>query len=114
MLIMLGFQGISDPGMELAEACWAEGVRVVPVPGACAAVAAISVAGFFSHEFVFFGFVGGKRGSAVRRRKLAEIAQVRWKRRRHVGGDRGEGAETMPAQTSADRDHTGIYTDWCR
>lgn len=62
--------------MELAAACGAEGLRVVPVPGACAAVAAVSVAGFPSHEFVFFGFVSGKRGSAVRRRKLAEIAQV--------------------------------------
>ncbi|CAM9668010.1 unnamed protein product [Ectocarpus sp. 6 AP-2014] len=70
-----GTPGISDPGMELAAACAAEGLRVVPVPGACAAVAAVSVAGFPSHEFVFFGFVSGKRGSAVRRRKLAEIAQ---------------------------------------
>eukprot|EP00904_Undaria_pinnatifida_P000225 jgi/Undpi1/10202/HiC_scaffold_28.g12655.m1 len=70
-----GTPGISDPGMELAEACAAEGVRVVPVPGACAAVAAISVSGFASHEFVFFGFVAGKRGSAVRRRKLEEIAR---------------------------------------
>lgn len=65
--------------MELAEACAAEGVRVVPVPGACAAVAAISVSGFASQEFVFFGFVSGKRGSAVRRRKLEEIARVRRK-----------------------------------
>ena len=63
--------------MELAEACAAEGVRVVPVPGACAAVAAISVSGLASHEFVFFGFVAGKRGSAVRRRKLEDIARVR-------------------------------------
>ncbi|CAM9109425.1 unnamed protein product [Ectocarpus sp. 12 AP-2014] len=70
-----GTPGISDPGLELAAACAAEGLRVVPVPGACAAVAAVSVAGFPSHEFVFFGFVSGKRGSAVRRRKLAEIAQ---------------------------------------
>lgn len=69
-------QGISDPGTELAAACAAEGIRVVPVPGACAAVAAVSVAGFPSREFVFFGFVSGKRGSAVRQRKLTEIAQV--------------------------------------
>lgn len=75
--LVVRFQGISDPGMELAAACAAEGVRVVPVPGACAAVAAVSVAGFPSHEFVFYGFVSGKRGSAVRRRKLTEIAQVK-------------------------------------
>lgn len=75
--------------MELAAACVAEGVRVVPVPGACAAVAAVSVSGFPSHEFVFFGFVGGKRGSAVRRRKLEEIAQVEkelYARERFDGG----------------------------
>ncbi|CAM9510479.1 unnamed protein product [Ascophyllum nodosum] len=70
-----GTPGFSDPGRELIAACATEGIRVVPVPGACAPATALSVSGFPSTEFVFFGFVGGKRGSAVRRRKLTEIAR---------------------------------------
>lgn len=47
-------------GMELAEACASAGVPLVPIPGACAAVAAISVSGFPSSEFVFLGFLPRK------------------------------------------------------
>ena len=68
-----GTPGVSDPGSELAAACWAAGVPLVPVPGACAAVAAVSVAGFPSTEFVFYGFLPAKGGKA-RRAKVAEVA----------------------------------------
>jgi 16S rRNA (cytidine1402-2'-O)-methyltransferase len=67
-----GTPGVSDPGSELAAACWAAGVPLVPVPGACAAVAAVSVAGFASTEFVFVGFLPAKSGKA-RRAKVAEV-----------------------------------------
>lgn len=46
--------------MELAAACVGAGVPLVPIPGACAAVCAISVSGFPSSEFVFFGFLPRK------------------------------------------------------
>ena len=68
-----GTPGISDPGNELAAACWAAGVPVVPVPGACAAVAAVSVSGFESKEFVFVGFLPAKSGKS-RKAKVAEVA----------------------------------------
>jgi len=68
-----GTPGISDPGNELAAACWAAGVPVVPVPGACAAVAAVSVSGFASTEFVFIGFLPAKSGKS-RKAKVAEVA----------------------------------------
>lgn len=67
-----GTPGVSDPGIELAAACWAEGVPLVPVPGACAAVAAVSVAGFPSTEFVFYGFLPSKGGKA-RKAKVADV-----------------------------------------
>ena len=68
-----GTPGVSDPGAELANACWAAGVPLVPVPGACAAAAAVSVAGFAgATEFVFFGFLPAKSGRA-RREKVAEV-----------------------------------------
>ena len=44
---------ISDPGFRLVRAARAAGVRCVPVPGACAAIAALSVAGLPSDRFVF-------------------------------------------------------------
>jgi len=48
---------ISDPGFRLVRAARAAGVRVSPVPGACAAIAALSAAGLPSDRFVFEGFL---------------------------------------------------------
>jgi 16S rRNA (cytidine1402-2'-O)-methyltransferase len=47
---------ISDPGLHLVRAAQSAGVRVVPVPGPCAAVAALSAAGLPSDRFCFEGF----------------------------------------------------------
>jgi 16S rRNA (cytidine1402-2'-O)-methyltransferase len=51
-----GMPGISDPGAELIALAAAAGVRVTPVPGATAAVAALSAAGLPAERFVFEGF----------------------------------------------------------
>ncbi len=56
---------ISDPGFRLVDAVLAAGFRVVPVPGACAMVAALSVAGLPSDRFVFEGFLPAKQGARV-------------------------------------------------
>ena len=63
---------ISDPGFRLVRAARAAGVRCAPVPGACAAIAALSVAGLPSDRFVFEGFLPPK--SAARRARLQELA----------------------------------------
>lgn len=47
---------ISDPGNELIRAAIREGFAVVPVPGACAAVSAVSISGFDLTSFLFCGF----------------------------------------------------------
>ena len=47
---------ISDPGNELIKSAIAEGIRVVGIPGACAAVTALSISGFDLSAFVFRGF----------------------------------------------------------
>jgi len=52
-----GTPGISDPGALLVAAAHREGLRVVPVPGPNAAVAAYSAAGFASSRFLFAGFL---------------------------------------------------------
>jgi 16S rRNA (cytidine1402-2'-O)-methyltransferase len=47
---------ISDPGLHLVRAAQASGIRVVPVPGPCAAITALSAAGLPSDRFAFEGF----------------------------------------------------------
>lgn len=56
-----GTPAISDPGEVLVQLCIEEGIRVVPVPGACAVVAALSAAGLPTDVFTFVGFVPAKR-----------------------------------------------------
>ncbi len=63
---------VSDPGFSLVRAAIEAGVRVVPVPGACAAIAALSVAGLPTDRFCFEGFLPARR--AARRTRLAELA----------------------------------------
>ena len=63
---------ISDPGFRLVRAARAAGIRCIPVPGACAAIAALSVAGLPSDRFGFEGFLPPK--AAARRSRLQELA----------------------------------------
>lgn len=52
-----GTPGISDPGEELVKAAYEAGVRVVPVPGACAAVNALVASGLPTRRFAFEAFL---------------------------------------------------------
>jgi 16S rRNA (cytidine1402-2'-O)-methyltransferase len=63
---------VSDPGFRLVRAARAAGVRVSPVPGPSALVAALSVAGLPSDRFVFEGFLPAK--ASARRERLAQLA----------------------------------------
>lgn len=64
---------VSDPGFHLVRAARQAGVRVVPVPGACAAIAALSAAGLPSDRFVFEGFPPAK--SAARRAVFEKLRE---------------------------------------
>ncbi len=63
---------ISDPGYRLVSNVRARGVRVVPVPGVCAAIAALSAAGIPSDRFTFEGFPPAKQAARL---KLFESLQ---------------------------------------
>lgn len=64
---------ISDPGFHLVRAARAAGVPVVPVPGPCALVAALSAAGLPSDRFVFEGFLPAR--SSGRRQQLEALCE---------------------------------------
>jgi 16S rRNA (cytidine1402-2'-O)-methyltransferase len=63
---------VSDPGYRLVRAARAAGIKVSPIPGASAVIAALSVAGLASDRFVFEGFLPAK--AAARRERLALLA----------------------------------------
>lgn len=65
---------ISDPGFRLVHACHQAGIKVSPVVGASAAIAALSVAGLPSDKFYFYGFLPAK--TAGRQSELAKIKDL--------------------------------------
>lgn len=69
-----GTPGISDPGAVVVAAAREAGYPVSPVPGANAAVAALSVSGFTAPHFLFYGFLPAK--AALRRRALDALARL--------------------------------------
>ncbi len=62
---------ISDPGYKLVKLARQQGIDVVPVPGASALTAALSVAGLPTDRFVFEGFLSSKQ--AARQKRLQEL-----------------------------------------
>lgn len=63
---------ISDPGYRLVRAAGDAGIRIVPVPGASALIAALSAAGLPSDRFAFEGFLPAK--AAARQKQLAALS----------------------------------------
>ncbi len=64
---------ISDPGYRLVRAVQDGGFTVHPVPGACAAVAALSASGLATDRFLFEGFLPARAGA--RDKRLASLAR---------------------------------------
>lgn len=65
---------VSDPGFRLVEQAQAHGIRVVPVPGASAVLAALTASGLPSDAFFFAGFLPVKDGQ--KRTRLGELKAV--------------------------------------
>ena len=66
-----GTPAVSDPGALLVQAVRAAGLRIIPIPGANAALAALSAAGLSEPHFLFYGFLPNK--SAARRTALQSL-----------------------------------------
>ncbi len=69
-----GTPGISDPGARIVAAVRAAGQRVIPLPGPCAAVVALSAAGLAEPHFLFHGFLPSK--ARQREDALRELAAL--------------------------------------
>ena len=64
---------ISDPGFHLVRQCREAGIKVVPLPGACAAITALCASGIASDRFCFEGFLPAK--SKARKDKLESLIE---------------------------------------
>ena len=70
-----GTPGISDPGYELVCAAIEAGIRVVPIPGPSAPIAALAASGLPTDQFTYLGFL--PRRGAERRRLLSQVGAER-------------------------------------
>ena len=66
-----GTPAVSDPGALVVEAAHEAGMRVVPIPGPNAAIAAYSASGFLADRFLFAGFLPATAGA--RRKAIAAL-----------------------------------------
>ena len=66
-----GLPGVADPGTHIAQLAIAEGIKVVPIPGANAALSALICSGLDTVKFTFIGFL--PKTSKKRRELLLEI-----------------------------------------
>ena len=66
-----GLPGISDPGEDLVRLAIQAGVRVTPIPGACAALTALMASGLSTRGFQFVGFL--PKASTARRKYLQTL-----------------------------------------
>ncbi|KAB7645634.1 16S rRNA (cytidine(1402)-2'-O)-methyltransferase [Polymorphobacter fuscus] len=93
---------ISDPGFKLVRDARAAGVNIVTVPGPCAAIAALTLAGLPTDRFLFAGFLPAKAGA--RATAIAELAEIRATLVLYESGPRLAASLAALAQGLGDRD----------
>ena len=71
-----GTPSISDPGFRLVQRAIERNIKIIPIPGAAAAVTAISASGLPSEGFVFIGFLPRKQGQRIK--QLKKLQSVPW------------------------------------
>ncbi|WP_183985388.1 16S rRNA (cytidine(1402)-2'-O)-methyltransferase [Sphingomonas jinjuensis] len=93
---------ISDPGYKLVRDARAAGHLVVTIPGPCAAIAALTLAGLPTDRFLFCGFLPSKE--KARADAIAEVANIRATLVLYESGPRLAACLTALAQGLGDRD----------
>lgn len=69
---------VSDPGFRLVGEAREAGIRVVPIPGASAVLAALAASGLPTDAFMFCGFLPSKHGQNSRSSKASRVSTQRW------------------------------------
>ncbi len=113
-----GTPGISDPGTLLVKACIDEGIRVIPIPGACAAIAALCGSGLPTDRFYFQGFLPlkpSKKRKVLESLKSLEATLVIYEAGNRMSGLIKEISQIYPeAQVVVARELSKIYEEFIR
>ena len=70
-----GTPAISDPGEDLIKLCHVKNIKVIAVPGACAAICALSVSGLYTGRFTFEGFLSVSKSKRIEHLQSLEDEQ---------------------------------------
>ncbi len=87
---------ISDPGYRLVHECRANGLKVIPIPGASSVIAALSAAGVPTDSFTFHGFFDAKKFAEY---ESGSKVLVLFESAKRLGKTFAKIAETMGAET---------------
>ena len=113
-----GTPGVSDPGQQLVAAAWDAGARVVPLPGPCAAVAALVGSGLPSDRFLVQGFLprkGTARAGALRFLGGLPCTFVLYEAGNRTAGTLAELAEALgPRPAAVARELTKLHEEIAR
>jgi 16S rRNA (cytidine1402-2'-O)-methyltransferase len=113
-----GTPGISDPGFRLVRECVKENVQVVPVPGANAAMAALSASGLPTDRFLFLGFLqktAAKTIEALQAAANAEATAIFYESPERILKTLSYVANAFPtSQVVAARELTKIHEEFIR
>lgn len=113
-----GTPGISDPGFRLVRECVKENVQVVPIPGANAAIAALSASGLPTDKFMFLGFLqktASKTLSALQSAADAEATAIFYESPERILKTLGYISNAFPAaQVVVARELTKMHEEFLR
>src|SRR5437660_3200991 len=109
---------ISDPGFRMVSLAIESGVSVVPVPGANAAIAALSAAGLPSDEFFFAGFLparAGARAARLEQLRLVNATLIVYEAPHRIGATLRDAAEILgPRDAVVVRELTKLHEEFAR
>jgi 16S rRNA (cytidine1402-2'-O)-methyltransferase len=109
---------VSDPGHRLVALCAENNIRVTPIPGASAALAALSASGISAEHVLFVGFLPARQGE--RRRALTELAAnsatlVFFEAPHRIANMLSDAAEILgPRQAALARELTKLHEEFLR
>lgn len=113
-----GTPGISDPGFRLVRECIAQNVTVTPIPGASAAITALSAAGLPTDRFLFLGFLqktSAKTISALEQAQRAEATAIFYESPERITKTLSYIANAFPtSHVVAARELTKIHEEFIR